>query len=94
MITPEIITAYQRCHLKAHFLLNTDKKGNVVEYSQILEEEIRKNREGYSSEISLRQPRASSYSPENMKKGIPFLIKANLESEDLIAYADSLTKFQ
>ena len=92
MITPEILVAYTQCKLKAYFLLCTDKKGTVHEYTSILEEVYRKNKERYLQNLKLKFPEADLYSPEKIKNGIPVLLEVNLTFDNLKAYAVVLTK--
>ena len=92
MITPEILVAYTQCKLKAFLLLCTDKKGVAHEYTLILKEESRKNKEKYLQNLKLKFPEAILYSPEKIKKGIPVLLEAVLIFDNLKASAVVLTK--
>lgn len=94
MITCEIVEAYTQCKLKAHLLLCSDKKGTPHEYISILEEESKENREKYLSRIKMKTPEAKPYSPDEMKKGIPTLLTANITFGELEAYADVLTRIE
>ena len=92
MVTSEILVAYTQCKLKAYLLLCTDKKGVAHEYTLILEEESRKNKEKYLQNLKLKFPEAILYSPEKIKKGIPVLLEAVLIFDNLKANAVVLTK--
>jgi len=94
MITSEVAVAYSQCKLKAYFLVCTNKKGIPHEYISILEENTRQNREEYFSHLKLKNIEVESYSSQGMKKEIPIIIEATLQHEDLMAYADVLTRVE
>ncbi len=92
MITPEIVTAYHQCQLKAYLLLCDDKRMPISTYSSMIEDKTDKNRTEYFKSITLRAPQLNQFSTDNMKKGKPILLGATLEIENLKAYVDSLIK--
>ena len=91
-ITSEVVVAYSQCALRGYLLLCARKNGITHEYMSILEKKVKKNRGEYLSSLRKKMPGAKSYSIEKLKKGMPVLIDANLEFEDLEAFADILTR--
>lgn len=92
MITSDIFVAYAQCQLKSYSLLCTNKKAIPNEYISISDEKIQKNRFEYFNKINQKFPDIQHYSMHEMQKGTNVLIRANLEIEDLFAYADVLIK--
>jgi predicted RecB family nuclease len=92
MISNEILLAYTQCKLKAYLFLFTDRKGTQNEYVSILEKETIRNREEYFSLIKKQTSEFKYYSLDNMKNGIPILLNADLEFNNLKAYLDIITK--
>ena len=90
MITPNIALAYIQCHLKAYYLLSSEKKGFPHEYSSIIEEESNKNKESYLGRVKVEFPEATPYSLEQIKSGAPIIYEANMVFGELQAYADVL----
>lgn len=92
MITSDIFVAYAQCQLKSYSLLCTNTKAIPNEYISILDERIHKTRLKYFNKINQKFPDVQPYSIPEMQKGTTILIDANLEADDLSAYADVLTK--
>ena len=93
-ITTDVVVAYSQCPRKAYNLLYTDKQGISHEYTAILEEEARKNRENHLKKIMGKHSDVAPYSPEGVHKGTPIMLEATLVSEDLQAYVDILTRME
>jgi predicted RecB family nuclease len=72
----------------------TLKQGISHEYTAILEEEARKNRENHLKKIMGKHSDVAPYSPEGVHKGTPIMLEATLVSEDLQAYVDVLTRME
>jgi len=94
MITPEVAVAYTQCKLKAYLLLFSEKKGEPHEYVSILEDETKKNRAKYLSQIEMEMPEAAPFTPDGIKKGNPVLVNAHLLINDLEAYTDAIFRIK
>ena len=92
IISCEVVIAYGQCELKSFLLLFTDNKGSPHEYISIIEDETRKNRGSFFSQLKIKNPNIQSYSPDAMKKGVPIMIQATLSSECLTTYVDALVR--
>ncbi|MDP7196318.1 MAG: TM0106 family RecB-like putative nuclease [SAR202 cluster bacterium] len=92
LITSDLVISYIECPRKAYIMLCEGKKGTQNDFISILEVKTRKNRTEHFDKIQMTVPEVKNYSPTLMKKGKPYLIKANLEFEDYKAYADALKK--
>ena len=88
MITPEIVTAYTQCKLRAYLLMRSNQQAADHEYVAILRETEEKNREVYIDQVRNDIQVSERFSLNGMERRVPVLYHAVLENDGMTALAD------
>ena len=92
VITAETVVALSQCPRKAHLLLHSPDQGSAHPYHAILDRHAEETRERYLTDLAQAHPEAVPGDQTSFADRKPVLIRANLQSGNLQAFADALTR--
>jgi predicted RecB family nuclease len=94
IITSDVVVAYSQCPRKAYLLLFSPDKGELHEYTQILEQQRCANQERYIDHLQQIHADVQPYSVENLRKGCKVLVNACLQVDGFAADCGVLTSVE